>query len=185
MPGWVSRLSYDLPDGFANHLISGSLSSPLRPNTCCLSSRNRLRKRSNPPRRRASCSVLDQRPNVFSLSSDANGLKICKECCRSNALGTGPRFIGKTRHDRPGGIRGSCGEVRFAQREREPCCRATAPSALSFEPRSLHPGCLEGLTVTWSLPNNSTTPSWRGPTDSSLGRIRTLRTRSWSKDEPH
>jgi len=72
--------------------------------------------------------VYDRPSNISPSSSGANGLKtstngvfmpvvslqnltlgtrrmeICKECCRSNTLGIGPRFIRKIRHDRLGGI---------------------------------------------------------------------------------
>jgi len=214
MPGWVSRSLHDVSDCFANHLVSGSLSSPPRRNTCCLSLGRQSRKRSNPPRRSVSCSVHDRPSNVSPSSSGANGLKIstngvstpvvglqnltlgrrrmeiCRECCQSNTLGIGPRFIRKTRHDRLGGI-------RRASRGAPACAaRILAKRTSLLDNPSFHRPifqigirspriCLGGLTVTRSLPNNSTTPSWRGPTDSSLGGIKMLRTRSWNKDEPH
>ena len=212
MPGWVSRLSYNVFGGLTDHLVSGSLSSPHRRNTCCPSSRRRSRKLSSLLRRSVSCSVLDRPSNVSPSSSGANALKTSTRgvstqavsspgltlgrrrmeiqvgCYRSSTLEIGLRLSRQTRLGRLG--------IRRASRVlvcavRTPAKRTSPPDNLSLHRPTSRTGirslriCPQTLlTATLSLPNNNTTHSWRGPTDNSLSRISTLQTRSWIKVEP-
>ena len=213
MPGWVSQLSHNVFDGLADHLLSGSLSSPHRRNTCCLSSRRRSRKLSSLLRRSVNCSELGRPSNVSRWSSGANALKISTrgvsmqavssreltlggrrmeiqaECYRSSTLGIGLLSNRQTRLDRDG--------IRRAFRVpvcavRTPAKRTSPSDNLSLHRPTLRTGIRSPRirpsilpTATRSLPKNSTTPFWRGPTDNSLNRISTLRTHSWNKDEAH
>jgi len=151
MPGWVSRLSHNVFNGLADYLISGSLSSPHRRNTCCLSSRRRSRKPSGPPRRSVSCSVLDRPSNVSPSSSGANALKtstkgvsmqavssrdltlggrrmeIRAECYRSSTLGIGLLSNRQIRLDRLG--------IRRALRA--PVCAVRTPAKRTSLPDNL------------------------------------------------
>jgi len=126
MPGWVSGLSCKVFYSHAHYLVSGSLSSPLQQNTCCLSSEKRSREPSSPPRRSVSCFVLVLLSSVSPSSSGVNvpktstrgvsilaggsqgrmlggrRMEICVECCRSSMLEIGTRFTWKTQLDQPG-----------------------------------------------------------------------------------
>jgi len=97
MPGWVSGLSCEVLYIPANHLNSGSLSSPLRRNTCYLNSERRSKEHSSPPRRSASCSALVPPSSVSPSSNGVNALKISTRRVSIIAVRSRGRMLGRGR----------------------------------------------------------------------------------------
>ncbi|KAF9649034.1 UDP-Glycosyltransferase/glycogen phosphorylase, partial [Thelephora ganbajun] len=93
MPGWVSGLSYSVFYSISDYSVSGSLLSPLRQNTRCLSSGRRSRKPPSLPQRNGSCSVLVRPSNGSQWSSGVSVLKISTRGVPTLAVGSRARML--------------------------------------------------------------------------------------------
>ena len=95
MPGWVSGLSYNLMfHSLINIFNSGSLSSPLQRNICCLSLERQSKKPSSPPQRSVNYSMLVQPSSVSPSSSGVSVLEISTRGVSTLAVGTRDQMPG-------------------------------------------------------------------------------------------